>query len=133
MGNCPNTDILCSNIEGTRFVHIQVKTYTPGSTSCIVGPKAMIDFGNKFFWVLVGLPKPAQDTPIEYYIIPSSVMAKNVPPAHKAWLKKPKKAGEKRSSRTPVGVRIPPITNRLGWSIKRYRDRWDIIEKKLRI
>src|SRR5512143_367104 len=27
MGNTPNTDILCSNIDGTRFVHIQVKTF----------------------------------------------------------------------------------------------------------
>ena len=26
MGNTPNTDILCSNTAGTKFVHIQVKT-----------------------------------------------------------------------------------------------------------
>jgi hypothetical protein len=30
LGNTPNTDILCSNVEGTKFVHIQVKTYVPG-------------------------------------------------------------------------------------------------------
>ena len=29
MGNTPNTDILCSNVAGTKFVHIQVKTYVP--------------------------------------------------------------------------------------------------------
>jgi hypothetical protein len=27
MGNCPNTDILCSNAQGTGFVHVQVKTF----------------------------------------------------------------------------------------------------------
>jgi|GEM_PF-7063310 len=27
LGNTPNTDIPCSNLEGTRFVHIQVKTF----------------------------------------------------------------------------------------------------------
>jgi hypothetical protein len=27
MGNTPNTDILCSNSEGTKFLYIQVKTF----------------------------------------------------------------------------------------------------------
>jgi hypothetical protein len=36
MGNTPNTDILCSNIEGTKFVHIQVKTYVPGNKTVTV-------------------------------------------------------------------------------------------------
>lgn len=31
IGNTPNTDILCSNKEGTKFVHIQVKTFVPGN------------------------------------------------------------------------------------------------------
>jgi hypothetical protein len=35
LGNTPNTDILCSNVEGTKFVHIQVNSHkqwleTPG-------------------------------------------------------------------------------------------------------
>ena len=29
LGNTPNTDILCSNLEGTKFVHIQVETFVP--------------------------------------------------------------------------------------------------------
>ena len=29
LGNTPNTDILCNNLEGTKFVHIQVKTFVP--------------------------------------------------------------------------------------------------------
>ena len=35
-GNAANTDILCSNVAGTKFVHIQVKTYLPGNKTCSV-------------------------------------------------------------------------------------------------
>jgi|SRR5271165_2603499 len=58
LGNTPNTDILCSNLEGTRFVHIQVKTFTPGAKKCIVGKKAEMPFEDNFFWVLAGIPEP---------------------------------------------------------------------------
>ena len=29
LGNAANTDILCSNVAGTKFVHVQVKTDVP--------------------------------------------------------------------------------------------------------
>ena len=29
LGNTPNRNILCSNLEGTKFVHIQVETFVP--------------------------------------------------------------------------------------------------------
>lgn len=45
LGNTPNTDILCSNVEGTKFVHIQVKTYVPGIRTCSVGKKAQKEYG----------------------------------------------------------------------------------------
>ena len=48
MGNTPNTDVLCSNIKGTKFVHIQVKTFPPGNRTCSVGRKATINYGKKF-------------------------------------------------------------------------------------
>ena len=40
LGNTPNTDVLCCNLEGTKFVHIQVKTFVPGNRTCNVGIKA---------------------------------------------------------------------------------------------
>jgi hypothetical protein len=86
MGNTPNTDILCSNIEGTRFVHIQVKTFVPGGRTCSVGVKAEKNFGENFFWVLGGIPKPDSQLPFVYYIIPSSVMAREISKNHHAWL-----------------------------------------------
>lgn len=56
IGNTPNTDILCSNKAGTRFVHIQVKTFVPGTRTCSVGQKAEVNPGEKFFWILAGIP-----------------------------------------------------------------------------
>ena len=86
LGNTPNTDILCSNITGTKFVHIQVKTYVPGNRTCSVGRKSEIYYGDNFFWVLGGIPHPDSDKSFEYYIIPSMVMSKNVYNQHQAWL-----------------------------------------------
>ena len=91
LGNCPNTDILCSNIEGTRFVHIQVKTFVPGNSTCSVGRKAEKHYGENFFWILGGIPQPGQDAEFEYYIIPSEEMAKHVRQAHNLWLETPGK------------------------------------------
>ena len=44
LGNTPNTDILCSNTAGTKFVHVQVKTFVPGNRTVSVGMKAENNF-----------------------------------------------------------------------------------------
>ena len=49
LGNAANTDILCSNVAGTKFVHIQVKTYLPGNKTCSVGQKAEKEYQDNFF------------------------------------------------------------------------------------
>ena len=61
MRNTLNTDILCSNRDGTKFVHIQVKTYVPGNKTVSVGKKAERDSGANFVWVLAGIPMPEMD------------------------------------------------------------------------
>ena len=66
MGNSPNTDILCSNIEGTKFVHIQVKTFRPGDKTCSVGEKAEKDYGENFYWILAGIPTAEQKNEFTY-------------------------------------------------------------------
>jgi len=87
LGNTPNTDILCSNIEGTKFVHIQVKTFIPGNKTCSVGVKGEKDFGENFFLVLGGIPRPEDKNEFIYYIIPAKVMAKEISEAHQYWLR----------------------------------------------
>jgi hypothetical protein len=88
MGNSPNTDILCSNKAGTRFVHIQVKTFVPGGRTCSVGLKSEVSFGKNFFWILGGIPKADSELQFEYYVIPAAAMAENIVRSHRLWLKK---------------------------------------------
>jgi len=132
MGNTPNTDILCSNIEGTRFVHIQVKTFVPGGRTCSVGLKAEKDFGENFFWVLGGIPEPGSKSDFVYYIIPSSVMAREIRKAHRAWLEVPGKKGQEHNESKIRVVHLPPNKAMTGWDVSEYRDRWDLIERKLK-
>ena len=131
LGNTPNTDILCSNIEGTRFVHIQVKTFVPGNRTCSVGMKAEKDFGENFFWVLGGIPKPNTTAEFIYYIVPASVMAKNVAEAHQLWLKSVGLKGQEHKDNTVRTVHLPPHKSFSGWDIGEYLDRWDLIDAKL--
>ena len=131
LGNTPNTDVLCSNREGTRFVHIQVKTFVPGNRTCSVGLKAEKDFGPNFFWVLGGIPQPQSDSAFEYFIIPSDVMALNVRRDHELWLSTPGKLGQAHRDNMVRTVHLPPYSSFSGWNIEDYRERWDLIEKCL--
>ncbi len=129
MGNCPNTDILCSDIKGTKFVHIQVKTFIPGkSKTCSVGLKSEIDYGENFFWVLGGIPEPEQDEDFVYYIIPVAEMAANIKAVYELWVKNPNHNPENQIRTVP----IPPKKEINGWEISRFLNRWDLIEDKLK-
>lgn len=131
LGNTPNTDILCSNVDGTRFVHIQVKTFVPGIKTCSVGKKAEKDFGANFFWILGGIPKWGIEDAFEYYVIPSSVMANNVSAYHQKWLNTEGKDGREHKDSNLRVVSIPPFRSEYTWSIEGYKERWDMIEAKL--
>ena len=131
IGNTPNTDILCSNKAGTKFVHIQVKTFVPGNRTVSVGLKAEKNYGDNFIWVLGGIPHANQDKPFEYYIIPSSAIAENVTKAHRMWLAGEGINGHVRKDGSVRAIHLPPFNSYSGWSIEQYRDRWDIIEKLL--
>jgi hypothetical protein len=133
MGNCPNTDILCSDIQGTKFVHIQVKTFVPGkSKTCSVGLKAEINYSDNFFWVLGGIPEPEQNEEFVYYIIPAADMAFNIKEAYELWMKTPGKKGPRDPNNPIRTVPIPPHKEINGWEISRYLNRWDLIEEKLK-
>ena len=131
MGNTPNTDILCSNIEGTKFVHIQVKTYIPGNKSVIVTRKAEINYGKNFIWVLAGIPKAQSNDPFEYFVIPSSKISKYIRQSHQLWLKKPGKKGQSHKDTDMRAVILPPGKDLSGWSVAQYKNNWSIIEKLL--
>lgn len=133
LGNTPNTDILCSNIEGTKFVHIQVKTFVPGNRTCSVGLKAEKEFGSNFFWVLGGIPKADMKDEFLYYIIPSAVMAKSVIETHKLWLQTPGKNNQAHKDNPVRAITLPPYKSSFGGlDLNKYLNRWDLIESKLK-
>ncbi len=131
LGNTPNTDILCSDLAGTKFVHIQVKTYIPGNKTCSIGKKAEKHPGDNFFWVLGGIPIPESDKGFEYYIIPSEVMAENTRRTHQLWKDTLGQKGQKHMDTDLRMVMIPPHKSQYGWDISQYFNRWDLIEAKL--
>jgi len=132
MGNCPNTDILCSNVQGNKFVHIQVKTLRPKDKTCSVGLKSEIDYGSNFFWILGGIPEPEKNDDFIYYIIPSKDMAKNMKENHAIWEETPGKKGQKHNITNFRCVEMPPDKASNGWDVLPYLNRWDLIEEKLK-
>jgi hypothetical protein len=132
LGNCPTTDILCSNTEGTKFVHIQVKTFKPGSPTCSVGKKAEINYGRNFFWVLAGIPYPEKGGDFTYYVIPSKHMSKNIEENHRIWGNKKGKNGRPHDKSTTIRTApLPPKKGTNGWNIKRYENKWELIQNML--
>ena len=131
LGNTPNTDILCSNREGTKFVHIQVKTFVPGSKSCSVGLKAEKNFGPRFFWIIAGIPLPDTTDPFRYYIVPSDQMALNVKSCHQKWLSEPGKKGQSHNDSKVRAVGVCETSSPIFWNISEYLNRWDLIEEQL--
>jgi hypothetical protein len=131
MGNTPNTDILCSNPQGTKFIHIQVKTFVPNNKTVSVGKKAERDYGSNFFWVLAGIPKKDSESEFVYYIIPSSEISKNVKESHAIWEKTPGKKGQPHNKTDFRTISLPPHASENGWKIDDYKNRWDLIEALL--
>jgi hypothetical protein len=131
MGNTPNTDILCSNTEGTKFVHIQVKTYVPGNSTVTVGQKAEKDFGANFVWVLAGIPTINSGKEFEYFVIPSKQIAMNVAKAHRLWLAESGREGHVRKDSSVRTVHLPPKASYSGWRIDEFKNRWSIVEDLL--
>ena len=132
MGNTPNTDILCSNEEGTKFVHIQVKTFVPGIKTVQVGKKSEKYFGENFIWVLGGIPHPNSTDDFEFYIISSKEVAQNVLESHRIWMQTPGVKGQDHQESKVRTIHLPPKSCLNGWNIEKYKNRWDIIGNLLK-
>jgi hypothetical protein len=131
LGNTPNTDVLCSNREGTRFAHIQVKTFVPGTKTCSVGVKAERSYGESFFWVLAGIPLIESSEPFQYFIIPAAEIAYKVATFHKGWLEAPGRGGHQRRDSKVRAVSVRPGAADYFWYVGDYLNRWDLIEHHL--
>ena len=131
MGNTPNTDILCSNVEGTKFIHIQVKTYVPGNRTVSVGRKAEKNYGENFIWILAGIPEPESDKDFEYYIVPSSLISENVKKEFDVWMNTPGKKGQSHNDSNVRVIKLPPYNTNSSWKIDQFKNQWSIIEDLL--
>ena len=131
LGNTPNTDILCSDREGTRFVHIQVKTFVPGTKSCSVGLKAERVYDSSFFWVLAGVPPTDSASAFEYFIIPAQVMSEQVASFHARWLAELGKGDRVRKDSAVRAVGIHTDSPKYFWNVGSFRGRWDLISSQL--
>jgi hypothetical protein len=132
LGNGPNTDILVSNAAGTRFCHVQVKTFVPGSRTVSVGMKSERDFGALFFWVLAGIPIPDSGKAFEFFVVPSTEMARAVSTSFELWSSSPGAKGQRRDGTTKVRtIQLPPRPEPNGWSLEPYSGGWDRIIEAL--
>jgi hypothetical protein len=134
MGNSPNTDVLVSNKDGDKFVHIQVKTFRPGDKTCSLGMRSENSHGENFFWVLCELPEPDKIGVPQFYVIPSEILAKNVNESSKIWFDTPGKKGQVHNPENKFrALALPPKKNLNGWDISPYLNKWILIEKILGI
>ena len=119
-GNMPGIDIIASNGEECRTIHIQVKTRRGGKNwhSGIVGsqPTAPKDDAHNF-WVLVDLGDV--QTPPRYWIVPEWWIRDDIYQVHQAYLKK---HGGIRPG-NPDSTHHSIDESRL----EQWKDRWDIL------
>jgi len=94
--------------------------------------KAVKNFGDSFFWVLGGVPEPESRRAFEYYVIPATIMATHVEQADSQWLVAPRAKGQTRKDSKVRIVHLPPHKSFGGWDISGFKDRWDLIETKLK-
>ena len=123
--------ILCSNQQGTRWLHIQVKT--------VCSRKQNLQRRNESdeerrTYVLFGVGRHSSrriDSTVRILRDPIRRMAKNVSEAHELWLSTPGKTGQAHKDNKVRTVHLPPYKSFSGWDISTYRDRWDLIEAVL--
>lgn len=129
----PNMDIVVTDISGQSLCGVQVKTRRKlgADGGWHMRPKHEDLVSDKLFYCFVDLGADALDWP-EYYIVPSSVVARAIKESHQAWLSSPGKNGRIRKD-SSVRRFLPDYTKAFfpqkcpfpsGW-LNEYKDNWD--------
>ena len=113
--NTRGIDILASNVDATKSVGIQVKTCQGTRPAWMLTAKADKDSAENLFYVFVCLP--AEGAP-SYYVVPRSVVAKQVREDHTRWQATPGKKGQQRGFSN-----IRKFTDATGV----YKDKWNLL------
>jgi len=90
--NTDGIDILASNSDGSRTVAIQVKTKSDHLKGWTLNAKAENLYNPKLFYIFVNLNN--DQTPPDYHIVKSKVVANFVKKGHEKWLRTPGKQGQ---------------------------------------
>ena len=114
--NSKGVDILCSNAEATKTVGIQVKTAKGKAVEWVLGQKAEDYFADNLFYVFVSLNN--NETPPDFFIVPSKAVAKFAKECHVAWLATPGRKGQAHKD-NPMRKFIDKE--------RRYQNRWDLL------
>lgn len=136
--NAPNSDIIATNVKGTKAAAIQVKTRRPiGSVGWTMKERHESLVGERMFYCFVDLKDDPKDPP-DVYIIPSKVVASVIKETHKIWIKQPGQGGnqhnptEFRRLRTDYSGLLN-LTNQQekkygkGW-MDQYKENWSILD-----
>lgn len=107
----PNTDIVVTDLTGTRLCTIQVKSRREvGSDGgWHMGPKHETLVGDRLFYCFVDFGRSPETTPC-VHVIPSAVVAVVLRTSHASWLSTPGKSGRQRKD-SNVRRLVPDYTN----------------------
>lgn len=116
-GNMPGVDLLASDAERTRTVHIQVKTRMSGTWHSNIGhacPHEVVE-DEMTFWVFVDLATE----PREYFIAPNWWVENAIFEEHQALLARHGGQRPVSPESTHIGIRTALVAE--------WRDRWDLL------
>jgi len=114
--NTKGVDILCSNDDTSRTVGIQVKTNRGKKRNWILNQKAENYQADDLYYVFVNLND--NETPPDYFIVPSKEVAKYTKESHQEWRDKPGRNGQKHNDTT---------MRQFFDHEEKYRNRWDLL------
>lgn len=92
--NARGMDIMATTSDGKRSLSIQVKTNSGGKPTWLLSSKSETFQSKSHFYVFVVLKE--LNTRPDFYIVPSSVVARTIHREHREWLALPKTDGTKR-------------------------------------
>ena len=114
--NTKGIDIIATNAAGTKTINIQVKTKRSGKRKWILSEKAESLRDKNIFYVFVAL-KSGKIRP-DYFICPSSDVARSLKKEHEKWIATPGRDGRKHKESS--------VRNWFDEKNK-YLERWDLL------
>ena len=114
--NTRGIDLLVSSADASKQVAIQVKTSQAAREDWVLRKNAEQSEADSLFYVFVRLPGLGE--PPEYYVVPSSIVAKHTRQRHRRWLRE-----RRRDGRTHRDTSMRKFSDRKG----EYRDAWRLL------